>query len=282
MGMKKIISGKVREVFEINERELVIVTTDRISAFDVILPTLIPAKGIMLNKIANFWFDFTKDIVTNHIISEELADMPEFFQKEEYTDRTVKVKKIKMMEFEFIVRGYMFGNMWNEYKKNRSFCGYTFDKDYNLASMLETPILTPSTKSTEGHDIYITMDKLRGAIGAEETAKIEAIALELYKKCYEYALTKGIILADTKFEFGYDENGGIVLADEIFTPDSSRFWDASKYVEGASPASYDKQFVRDWLIANKMDGVTPPPEIPEDIVMKTSALYKECYEKLVN
>ncbi|MDR1630421.1 MAG: phosphoribosylaminoimidazolesuccinocarboxamide synthase [Oscillospiraceae bacterium] len=280
--MKKIISGKVREVFEINERELVIVTTDRISAFDVILPTLIPAKGIMLNKIANFWFDFTKDIVTNHIISEELADMPEFFQKEEYTDRTVKVKKIKMMEFEFIVRGYMFGNMWNEYKKNRSFCGYTFDKDYNLASMLETPILTPSTKSTEGHDIYITMDKLRGAIGAEETAKIEAIALELYKKCYEYALTKGIILADTKFEFGYDENGGIVLADEIFTPDSSRFWDASKYVEGASPASYDKQFVRDWLIANKMDGVTPPPEIPEDIVMKTSALYKECYEKLVN
>lgn len=280
--MKKIISGKVREVFEINEQELVIVTTDRISAFDVILPTLIPAKGIMLNKIANFWFDFTKDIVTNHIISENLSDMPEFFQKEEYQDRTIKVKKIKMMEFEFIVRGYMFGNMWNEYKKNRSFCGYTFDQDYNLASRLETPILTPSTKSSEGHDIYITMDELRDAIGAEETAKIEAIALELYQKCYEYALTKGIILADTKFEFGYDETGNIVLADEIFTPDSSRFWDASKYVEGTSPASYDKQFVRDWLIANKKDGVTPPPEIPEDVVMKTSALYKECYEKLVN
>lgn len=278
--MKKIISGKVREVYELSEKELIIVTSDRISAFDVVLPTPIPSKGKMLNKISNFWFDFTKDIVPNHMISENLDDMPEFFRKSEFEGRTIKVKRLKMMDFEFIVRGYMFGNMWNEYKKDRSFCGYTFDRDYSLASKLDKPILTPSTKSTEGHDVYITMAALREAIGEHTAAEIEEITLKLYEKCYAYALTKGIILADTKFEFGFDENGKLCLADEVFTPDSSRFWNAESYQEGVSPASYDKQFVRDWLIENKQDGVSPPPEIPQEIAEKTGALYKECYEKL--
>ncbi len=279
--MKKIISGKVREVYDLEDGRLVIVTTDRISAFDVILPSEIPAKGKVLTEISSFWFDYTKDIVKNHIISDKLADMPEEFQKPEYEGRTILVKKLKMCNYEFIVRGYMFGSMWEAYKKGEDFCGYTFDREYKQAEKLDTPILTPSTKATEGHDIYVHFDELVKDMGAEKANKIKDVCLTLYNKCYDYAYSKGIILADTKFEFGYDENGELVIGDEMFTPDSSRFWNLEEYAIGTSPKSYDKQFVRDWLKENKIDGKSGIGKLPDEVVKKTSEIYQECVRKLI-
>lgn len=279
--MKKIISGKVREVYEISDKELVIVTTDRISAFDVILDSTIKDKGKALNLISAYWFDYTKDIVSNHIVSTKLDDMPEFFRNspEEYDKRTILVKKLKMLPFEFIVRGYMFGSMWEEYKNTGAFCGQQLKAGYKLAEKLDEPMFTPSSKNNVGHDEYISLDKLSSEIGAEEAAKIRDICIKLYNSCYKHAYERGIIIADTKFELGYDEDGNLVLADEIFTPDSSRFWSLPEYQVGVSPKSFDKQFVRDWLIEKKLNGVSPAPELPAEIADATSKLYKECYQK---
>ncbi len=280
--MKKIISGKVREVYETDEGNLVLVTTDRISAFDVILDSTIPGKGKALNQIALYWFDLTKDIIPNHIISDELSDMPEMFaqDKEQYQGRTILTKKLKMLPYEFIVRGYMFGSMWGEYKESKTFCGQPVGGDYQLAEKLTEPMVTPSVKNSEGHDENITMDRLRAELGAEEADRIADICVKIYNKCYEDAKKKGLIIADTKFEFGYDENGVLTLGDEVMTPDSSRFWAAEDYKTGVSPRSYDKQFVRDWLIENKLNGVTPAPKLPDEIASKTAELYKECYTKI--
>ena len=278
--MEKIISGKVREVYDTGKDELIIVTTDRISAFDVILDSEIPNKGVNLTQIANFWFDYTKDIVKNHIVSTKQEDMGPEFADAYYKDRTIKVKKLKMLPYEVIVRGYMFGSMWNAYKAGEEFCGAKFEGEHQLAEKLATPIVTPSTKSSEGHDINITREEMAQGAGQELAQKIFDISIALYNKCYDYALTKGIIIADTKFEFGLDENGEIVLVDEMFTPDSSRFWNAAEYKVGESPKSYDKQFVRDWLIANDLKGVEPAPKLPDDIVAKTAALYDECKAKI--
>lgn len=277
--MKKIISGKVRDVYEVSDSELVVVTTDRISAFDVILKSIIKDKGIALNLISVYWFNYTKNIIQNHLISADLKDMPEFFSSNinEYKNRTVLVKKLKMLPYEIIVRGYMFGSMWNDYKAGKEFCGEKIMGDYKLAQKLSEPIITPSAKNDVGHDTYISMEQLTEEIGKEKVDEICDISLKLYKTCYKKALEKGIIIADTKFELGYDEGGNLVLADEIFTPDSSRFWVASEYEIGKSPKSYDKQFVRDWLIANKLDGVSPAPELPEEIANATAEIYKECY-----
>ena len=278
--MKKIISGKVREVYDLEDGRMVIVTTDRLSAFDVILPTLITDKGKVLNALSNFWFDYTKDIVKNHMISSDLKDMPAEFQKPEYEGRTILVKKLKMIPYEVIVRGYMFGSMYEAYKKGEPFLGHKFDKTYIQAEKLDEPIVTPSTKAAEGHDINVTLDYMKNELGRELGEKIEKAALGVYKKCYEHAYRNGIIIADTKFEFGLDENGELVLADEVLTPDSSRFWDLSKYEPGSSPASYDKQFVRDWLKANGLAGDASIKEIPSDVVQKTSEIYKECQKKI--
>lgn len=278
--MKKIISGKVREVYDLEDGRMVIVTTDRLSAFDVILPTLITDKGKVLNALSNFWFDYTKDIVKNHMISSDLKDMPAEFQKPEYEGRTILVKKLKMIPYEVIVRGYMFGSMYEAYKKGEPFLGHKFDKTYIQAEKLDEPIVTPSTKAAEGHDINVTLDYMKNDLGSELGEKIEKTALDVYKKCYEHAYRSGIIIADTKFEFGLDENGELVLADEVLTPDSSRFWDLSKYEPGSSPASYDKQFVRDWLKANGLAGDASIKEIPSDVVQKTSEIYKECQKKI--
>ena len=279
--MKKLISGKVRDVFEIPGEKLVIVTTDRISAFDVILPNLVAAKGRVLNAVSLFWFDFTKDIVANHIISSSLLDMPEYFQKSEFEGRTVLVKKLKILPFEFIVRGYMFGNMWEAYSKNQEFCGKTITGDYKLAQKLNEPIFTPSTKAHVGHDEYISFDGVANEIGAEPAEKIRQLCLKLYEVCYNYAYSKGIIIADTKFEIGIDENNNLVLADEIFTPDSSRFWSLADYKEGVSPKSYDKQFVRDWLMNNKSEGQMQFDKVPGEVLKKTSNIYAECLRKIV-
>ena len=278
--MKKIISGKVREVYDLEDGRMVIVTTDRISAFDVILPTMITDKGKVLNALSNFWFEYTKDIVKNHMISSNLKDMPVEFQKPEFEGRTILVKKLKMIPYEVIVRGYMFGSMYEAYKKGEPFLGHKFDKEYQQAEKLDEPIVTPSTKAAEGHDINVPLQYMKDDLGEELGTKIEKTALAIYKKCYEHAAKNGIIIADTKFEFGLDENGELVLADEVLTPDSSRFWNASTYKAGTSPASYDKQFVRDWLKDNNLAGDPSIKSIPAEVVEKTSALYHECENRI--
>ncbi|WP_191018266.1 phosphoribosylaminoimidazolesuccinocarboxamide synthase [Treponema zioleckii] len=278
--MKKIISGKVREVYDLEDGRMVIVTTDRISAFDVILPTMITDKGKVLNALSNFWFDLTKDIAKNHMISSNLKDMPKEFQSPEFEGRTILVKKLKMIPYEVIVRGYMFGSMYEAYKKGEPFLGHSFTKKYEQAEKLDEPIVTPSTKAAEGHDINVTLDYMKNDLGNELGSKIEKTALAIYKKCYEHAAKNGIIIADTKFEFGLDENGELVLADEVLTPDSSRFWNAETYKVGTSPASYDKQFIRDWLKANNLAGDPNIKEVPADVVAETSKLYHECVRKI--
>ena len=278
--MKKIISGKVREVYDLEDGRMVIVTTDRISAFDVILPTMITDKGRVLNALSNYWFSLTSDIVKNHMISSDLKDMPAEFQKPEYEGRTILVKKLKMIPYEVIVRGYMFGSMYEAYKKGEPFLGHKFDREYQQAEKLDEPIVTPSTKAAEGHDINVTLEYMKKDLGEELGSKIEKAALAVYKKCYDHALKNGIIIADTKFEFGLDENGELVLADEVLTPDSSRFWNAAEYKVGTSPASYDKQFIRDWLKANNLAGDPSIKEVPADVVAQTSKLYHECVKKI--
>ena len=283
--MKKIISGKVREVYDLEDGRMVIVTTDRISAFDVILPTMITDKGKVLNALSNFWFDLTKDICKNHMISSDLKDMPAEFQKPEFEGRTILVKKLTMIPYEVIVRGYMFGSMYEAYKKGEPFLGHKFDKEYQQAEKLDEPIVTPSTKAAEGHDINVTLDYMKEDLdkkypGKDLGTKIEQAALAIFKKCADHAAKNGIIIADTKFEFGLDENGDLVLGDEVLTPDSSRFWNAAEYKIGTSPASYDKQFIRDWLKDNGLAGDANIKSIPEDVVAKTSALYRECQTKI--
>ncbi len=259
---------------------MVIVTTDRISAFDVILPTQIKNKGRVLNALSNFWFDFTNEIVKNHMISSNVLDMPKEFQKDEFKGRAILVKKLKMIPYEVIVRGYMFGSMYEAYKKGEPFLGHSFDKKYEQAEKLAEPIVTPSTKAAEGHDINVTLEYMKNDLGEELGEKIKNAALCVYKKCYDHAAKNGIIIADTKFEFGLDEDGNLVLADEVLTPDSSRFWDASSYKVGTSPASYDKQFIRDWLKQNNLAGDPNIKSIPDEIVQKTSELYLECVKKI--
>ena len=278
--MKKIISGKVREVYDLEDGRMVIVTTDRISAFDVILPVMIPNKGKVLNALSEYWFDLTKDIVKNHFISSNLKDLPAEFNKSEYEGRAMLVKKLKMIPYEVIVRGYMFGSMYEAYKKGEAFLGHKFDKEYQQAEKLAEPIVTPSTKAQEGHDINVTLDYMKKDLGDELATKIEKTAIAIYKRCYEHAYKNGIIIADTKFEFGLDENGELTLGDEVLTPDSSRFWNAATYKVGTSPASYDKQFVRDWLKEHNLAGNADIKEIPADIVSKTAALYQECKDKI--
>ena len=269
--MKKIISGKVREVYEAGENRLAIVATDRISAFDVILGSVIKDKGIALTQISNFWFDFTRAIVPNHILSANPAGLPQPYQK-----RTVLVKKLDMLPYEFIVRGYMFGSLWKEYQAAGSYHG----NKYQLAEKLPEPVLTPSAKNSAGHDENISVERLQRELGPDEAEKICKICFALYKTCAAHALQKGVILVDAKFEFGYDEDGTLTLGDEICTPDSSRFWAAEDYRTGVSPKCFDKQFVRNWLIDHSLDGAEPGPTLPEDIARTTEGLYKECFRRL--
>lgn len=275
-------SGKVRDVYDVSENELVIVTTDRISAFDIVLNKTVPGKGKVLNAVSLFWFDYTKDIIPNHIISADLNDMPEYFQKEEFEGRTTLVKKLKILPFECIVRGFMFGSMWEAYSRNRDFCGQKIEGDYKLAEKLKEPLFTPSTKAEIGHDEYISYQQVEDELGIDLTNRMKEISLKLYNTCYQYAYEKGLMIADTKFEFGVDPEGNLFLADEIFTPDSSRFWNLADYQVGVSPKSYDKQFVRDWLQNNKADGKMQFDNVPDEIMSKTAEIYKECLQRITN
>ncbi|MBD5135640.1 MAG: phosphoribosylaminoimidazolesuccinocarboxamide synthase [Lachnospiraceae bacterium] len=280
--MEPIYSGKVREIYDISDKYLVIVTTDRISAFDNILPMPIKGKGIVLNKLSNFWFNKTQSIVMNHIIDDRVENMPLFFQNEYFRERTVMVEKLRMLPFEFVVRGYMFGSMWKAYDNGESFCGIRLPNHYGLAQKLEQPILTPAIKHDIGHDEYVSMDEVESELGTEMTKQITETCFRLYKMCSEYAISKGLIIADAKFEFGQNRQGELVLADEIFTPDSSRYWDAGSYKVGVSPNSFDKQFLRDWLLNNKLNGVFQYDKVPENVLIQTEKLYNECLDRLIS
>ena len=278
--MNKISSGKVREIYAVDDDKLLLVVSDRISAYDVILPTMIPNKGQVLNKISEFWFDYVKDVIPNHIISTDLKDFPEEFQKPEFEGRSMLVKKLKMIPVECIVRGYITGSGWASYKEEGKVCGIELPAGLQESQKLPEPIFTPTTTAEVGvHDQNITFDDVCALIGNDLATQLRDKTIEIYKKCAEYALTKGIIIADTKFEFGVDENGNLVLGDEVLTPDSSRFWPASDYEVGRSQKSFDKQYMRDWLRANKWDANNPTP-IPEDVVSTTRAKYIEAYEML--
>jgi len=277
--MKKISSGKVREIYEVDEKSLLIVVSDRISAFDVILPNEVPDKGKILNMISEFWFDYTKDIIRNHVISTNIADLPVECQNEQYENRSMLVKKLKMVPIECIVRGYITGSGWKSYKENGTVCGIKLPEGLQESQKLDEPIFTPSTKAAEGHDENISFEKTCEIIGTDLAQKIKKASIEIYKKCAEYALSRGIIIADTKFEFGLDEDGNLVLGDEVLTPDSSRFWPLDEYTVGKSQKSFDKQYLRDWLKANSWDANNPTP-IPANVIEVTRNKYIEAYEKL--
>lgn len=278
--MQMISSGKVREIYQVDADTLLIKATDRISAFDVILPTLIPGKGIVLNKLSQFWFNYTRDIVKNHMITTDETQFPQEFQSPEFAERSMLVKKLAILPYEFIVRGYISGSAWNGYRKDGSFCGYRLPEGLRESDKLSEALFTPSTKEETGHDENISPEQLKDAIGVEMFTKTRDICIKLYDSCSRYAYEKGVILADTKFELGLDENGNIVLADELFTPDSSRFWSLADYKPGQSQMSFDKQFVRDWLIDNKLNAVEPAPELPDEIVRETQKKYAEALERL--
>ena len=277
--MKKISSGKVREIYEVDNDKLMIVVSDRISAFDVILPTMVPDKGKVLNKISAFWFDYTKDFVKNHVISTNINEFPEEFKVEEFEGRSMLVKKLNMLPIECIVRGYITGSGWKSYKENGTVCGITLPEGLKESEKLPAPIFTPSTKAMEGHDENISFEKTVDLIGRELAEKVRDTAIEIYSRCAEYALSKGIIIADTKFEFGLDENGNLVLGDEVLTPDSSRFWPADDYEIGRGQKSFDKQYMRDWLKETNWDPENPTL-IPDEVINTTRTKYIEAYEKL--
>ena len=276
-------SGKVREIYDAGD-SLILVATDRISAFDHILENPITDKGKILTQMSNFWFDFTQDIVKNHVLSTETKDMPEFFRQPEFEGRSLKCRKLRMIPLECIVRGYITGSGWESYQENGTVCGISLPAGLKESQQLPEPIFTPSTKAELGeHDQNVDLEEAAAFIdktfpgkGREYAEQVKKYTLALYRKCADYAKTRGIIIADTKFEFGLDEEGNILIGDEMLTPDSSRFWPLEGYEAGKGQPSYDKQFVRDWLRANPDAGY----KLPDDVIEKTIAKYKEAYEML--
>lgn len=276
-GIKKFKSGKVREVYDLGDQYLFI-ASDRISAFDCILPDGIPNKGQVLNMISKFWFDRTSDIVKNHMISTDIADFPE--EIKEHSDllkgRSMLVKKAELLPVECIVRGYLIGSGWKEYQKSGTIGAMPLRAGYEMAEKLDEPIFTPSTKADEGHDENISFEQMKELVGEKLGNKLQDISLKLYKTAADYALTKGIIIADTKFEFGIIDDE-LILIDEVLTPDSSRFWTADTYKPGSSPFSYDKQYVRDYLETLDWDKTPPAPHLSEEVIQKTREKYIEAY-----
>ena len=280
---KPIKEGKVREIYD-NGDSLIMVATDRISAFDVILKNKVTKKGTVLTQMSKFWFDYTKDLLPNHMLSVDVKDMPEFFRQPQFDGNSMLCRKLTMLPIECIVRGYITGSGWESYKKTGEICGIKLPEGLQESQKLAEPIFTPSTKAEIGdHDENISveqsieiLEKLYPGRGKEYALKLHDYTIAIYKKCAAYALERGIIIADTKFEFGLDENGEVVLGDEMITPDCSRFWPLEGYKVGQGQPSYDKQFVRDWLSANPDAGY----ELPQDVIDKTIGKYIEAYELL--
>jgi len=278
---EKILSkGKVRDIYEIQDN-LLLIATDRISAFDVVLPDPIPSKGVCLTQLSKFWFDYTKDIVQNHVISTEVDEFPEELQKyrSQLQFRSMLVKKTKVLPYECIVRGYISGSAWNSYKKDGTVCGVKLPKGLQESEQFPEPLFTPSTKAKAGHDINISFEDMKKHAGADVANTLKDYSMKIYQTAAAYALKKGIIIADTKFEFGVYQNE-IIWIDEALTPDSSRFWPADQYEPGKSQPSFDKQFVRDHLNSTGWDHTSTPPHLPKEVVKETSKKYQEAYEKI--
>lgn len=269
--------GKVRDVYEL-EDSLLFIASDRISAFDFVLPSLIPDKGKVLTQISKFWFDYTSLFCRNHYLTDNIDEYPSFLQKyhEILGKRSMLVKKTEVVPIECIVRGYLSGSGWKDYQHSGKVCGVKLPVGLQESDRLPEVIFTPSTKAEEGHDINITFKEMQKEVGTELAEKIKKVSIELYNKASLHALSKGIIIADTKFEFGLLDNE-LVLIDEIFTPDSSRFWPVSKYAPGRSQPSLDKQYVRDYLLSTDWDRKSTPPALPEEVITQTSKTYKEIY-----
>ena len=274
--------GKVRDIYDFGDR-LLIVATDRISAFDVVMPNPIPDKGRVLTQLSKFWFDFTKDIVPNHLISTEVEDFPKYCQpyKEILRGRSMLVVKTNPIPVECVVRGYLSGSGWEEYKKTGEVCGIKLPKGLLESSKLEEPIFTPATKAEIGqHDENITFEEVKKIVGETLAEELKTISIAIYKKARDYAEEKGIIIADTKMEFGI-KDGKLLLIDELLTPDSSRFWPKDEYKPGSPQKSFDKQFLRDYLLSTGWNKMPPAPELPKEIIQKTREKYLEAYERLV-
>ena len=274
--------GKVRDIYDIDDKHMLIVTTDRLSAFDVILPTPIPGKGRILTEISNFWFDKMADVIPNQLSDLSLEDIvPDAEERAQIEGQAIVVKKLKALPVEAIVRGYIIGSGWKDYQKTGAICGITLPEGLQMADKLEQAIYTPSSKAEVGaHDENIDFEATVKLLGQDMAEQVRDVSLKLYSTARDYAAQRGIIIADTKFEFGLDVDGKLVLIDEALTPDSSRFWPVETYTPGTSPESYDKQYIRDWLEAQDWDKKPPAPEVPADVVAKTTAKYLEAYKKL--
>lgn len=280
LSLKLKSRGKVRDIYELGDDKLVMVATDRISTFDVVLPSLIPYKGLVLTGLSVFWFEETKNIIDNHLISANFEDFPEEIKRhQELKGRTVIVKKAEVVSAECVIRGYLSGSAWKSYKENKSICGIKLPTGLKESEKLPQPIFTPTTKAMTGHDIELTEKELLELVGKEIAQKLKEVSLKIYKEAAKRLEEKGIIIADTKFEFGISE-GGLILIDELLTPDSSRFWPADDFQPGRSQKNFDKQFVRDYLIKVGWDKNPPAPELPKEIIRETSKKYIEAYEKI--
>lgn len=280
-SLKKIYSGKVRDLYEIDDKRMLMVATDRLSAFDVILNEPIPEKGKILTAISNFWFAKLQHVVPNHLTGEQVADVLSGDDLAQAEGRSVVAKRLKAIPVEAIVRGYLAGSGWKEYQQHGSVCGIALPAGLREADQLPEPIFTPSTKAAVGdHDENISFAQCEALIGTELANKVRDTAIALYVAAAEYAASRGIIICDTKFEFGLDEEGTLTLMDEALTPDSSRFWPADSYAPGSNPPSFDKQFVRDWLESTGWNKIPPAPTVPAEVAQKTADKYREALTRL--
>ena len=283
LSLPLLHQGKVRDIYDIDSQYMLIVATDRLSAFDVIFEQPIASKGKILTEIANFWFDKTKHIVQNHLTKIKLEEVLTAKEAEMLSGRAIVVKKLKPLPVEAVVRGYLIGSGWKEYQESQSVCGIALPEDLRLASRLEKPIFTPSSKAAVGeHDANISFEEVEGLIGADLAKEMKEVSLEIYRFASKLAIEKGIIIADTKFEFGLDSNDQLTLMDEVLTPDSSRFWSLSDYVPGVSPKSFDKQIIRDYLETLDWNKAPPAPEIPQKIMHQAANKYIEIQSILCN
>ena len=283
LSLPLLHQGKVRDIYDIDSQYMLIVATDRLSAFDVIFEQPIASKGKILTEIANFWFDKTKHIVQNHLTKIKLEEVLTAKEVEMLSGRAIVVKKLKPLPVEAVVRGYLIGSGWKEYQESQSVCGIALPEDLRLASRLEKPIFTPSSKAAVGeHDANISFEEVEGLIGADLAKEMKEVSLEIYSFASKLAIEKGIIIADTKFEFGLDSNDQLTLMDEVLTPDSSRFWSLSDYVPGVSPKSFDKQIIRDYLETLDWNKAPPAPEIPQKIMHQAANKYIEIQSILCN
>jgi phosphoribosylaminoimidazole-succinocarboxamide synthase len=280
LALDHLASGKVRELYDAGEGRLLMVASDRISAFDVVLPTPIPDKGRVLTALSLHWFALTGDIVRNHVISASLGEFPEGARDPELAGRALLVRRLEMLPLECVVRGYLAGSGWKDYGRTGAVCGIALPAGLREADRLPRTLFTPSTKATSGHDENITAEQGIALVGEARYREVEHASIALYERAATAALARGIILADTKFEFGIDADGSLVVADEVLTPDSSRFWPADSYAPGSSPPSFDKQYVRDWLETQPWDKTPPGPELPDEVREGTAARYREAYERL--